>query len=113
MGQDAPGIDDGNAPHDWKYYPYTGFPLISSLEALDIDKKLDDGMPGLGKIHTRRGKKNWKQWDEYTCTNDIPTFVSGSEEATLQSQSAAKTAKYDVGLKGTQCYLLFEINFPI
>jgi prepilin-type N-terminal cleavage/methylation domain-containing protein len=75
------------------------YPVLSTQDAYNIDTKIDDGMPGTGKVFSL------PKGSDFTPTG-TPTAACATG-----GPSAAATATYDFTQTGPQCALLFVTGF--
>jgi len=84
-----------------RWYPLTVaplFPALTPVEAMSIDQKIDDGMPGTGNVLA------FTQ-DSYT------SLAGGNNNCTNSNSTSAATATYQTQVTGLQCALIFITGF--
>jgi prepilin-type N-terminal cleavage/methylation domain-containing protein len=73
------------------------YPVLSTNDAYSIDIKIDDGMPGTGKV--------------FSLPKGSPFGTGNSSVCTTAGSAAALTATYDFTQTGPQCSLFFQTGF--
>jgi prepilin-type N-terminal cleavage/methylation domain-containing protein len=68
---------------------YTYYPVLTSVEARQVDAKLDDGLPVSGKIRATKG-----EWNGSSCTTSNDDV----------------TAQYNTASVGVQCMLVYRFG---
>jgi len=69
-------------------------PALTVAEAMNLDQKIDDGIPGTGKVKTPAGGGSGGPWAPNCATTNVAT-----------------TAVYNTSQSGIACSLIFEIGF--
>ncbi|MEM7617671.1 MAG: type II secretion system protein [Pseudomonadota bacterium] len=97
LGSDPTEFYDNKAEQE--FWQFVEAPLLTSIEALSVDEKLDDGLPGKGTVQTRRRSNHGT--NKYECTNS----AAGSNPV-----QDAEDARYNPTPNGIECFLLFRMS---
>lgn len=85
------GAQDDDAQNN--YLGINLYPIMSAQDAYSIDKKVDNGMPGIGSVTA------------------LPPTGTTAYENNCTSSSNVSTATYTVATEGVTCALIFKAGF--